>query len=245
MAIAAADWRDASSYARLLPGDRRCFAWEWLRRTPAYVEAWAVRGSPASFELVRLEDPARDALSARPMWMPTIDCAVLRAHGAVSDSGERLDFSRFGRLLTTVPGHEGLTHVLLSNGLRTLRLDVNTRVSFDLPMALTWSLTGVVTITPQLLALEQFSALARLGRFSRSLHSAQRGAHRWIAMLRAHDAAASGATAREIVEGLFGVEAAQPRWRTTAGSWRLRAQRLLAAARACLEVGPSMWLGRK
>jgi hypothetical protein len=61
-------------------------------------------------------------------------------------------------------------------------------------------------------------------------------------MLRVHDALAAGASHREIVEWLFGIDVAAPRWRASAGPWRLRVQRLAAGARRALAMGPAEWL---
>ena len=245
MAIARGDWHDRAFYARLLAGDRRCFAWEWLRRTPAYGAAWSAGDSAERFGLWRLEDPTRDALAARPMWTASVDRSVLRADGCAAEGGDRLEFARLRSCATLIPVGKARWCILLSDGLRSVRVDLFASAPLSMPMTLTWHIPGVYDVRARLTALAQFAALARLGRFSRSLHPPERRSRRWIAMLRAHDALASGATNREIVAELFGVATAGPHWRLAAASWRLRAQRLASGARACLAMGPGGWLGNK
>jgi hypothetical protein len=243
VAIAAGAWRDTASYAHLLAGDRRCFAWEWLRRTPAYVEAWRTGAPPEPFGLVRLEDPALGVPAARPMWTDAVDRAVLLGDGLTATGADQLDFSRLCPFATVIPAGKGRRHILFSDGLRSIRLDLSGSVPLSTPMALTWHIPGVNTAGARLTALAQFFALARRGRFSRHLHPPERRAARWIAMLRVHDALGVGATTREIVTEMFEVETGGTHWRTVAGAWRLRAQRLAAGARSRLAMGPAGWLG--
>ncbi len=245
MAVVAADWRNAGAYDRLLPGDPRCFAWDWLRRTPAYVETWKARRSPAPFGLVRLEDPAVDAFAARPIWSAMTDAGVLRAIGRSAEGGDRLSFETLAPFVTAAALNPGFKHILLSDGLRSIRIDLRAESSLDKEMALSWHLTGISRLARQLNALAQFRALARLRRFSLTLHPTASRAARWTAMLRVHDAIAAGATNREIVAVLFGLNTSAARWRADASSWRLRVQRLAAGAREHLALGPAAWLGNE
>jgi hypothetical protein len=245
-AIPRGDWHDESAYARFLPGDRHCFAWEWLRRSPAYAEAWMKgNGAATAFGLLRLEDPARDALTARPFWHRGVDRAVLRAEARPSDQHDRLDLRPLAPLATVIASDddEAGEHILLSDGLRSIRIDLLSGSLAAGPAALRWHIDGLTGAGPQLLALRQLVALARAGGFARSLHPRERCARRWIEMLRVHDAIAAGATHREIVAHLFGIDVAGPRWRLAAGSWRLRVQRLAGGARAALALRPARWLG--
>jgi hypothetical protein len=63
----ARDWRDPAHYRALRDAGRAAFAWEWLRRDPAYRQA-ALIGIPANarrFGLVRFESPELAAPDAR------------------------------------------------------------------------------------------------------------------------------------------------------------------------------------
>jgi hypothetical protein len=243
VAIAGSDWHDAAAYARLLAADRRCFAWEWLRRTPEYHLAWSSGGRSDRFGLARLEDPGLDALVARPLWTANVDRAVLSADGRAAGESDRLDWSSLAPFTTIVSVGRRHKHILLSDGLRSIRVDLSVSSSVAKPAMLTWHIPSGRGVGLQLAALAQFDALIRLGRFSRSLHPPERRARRWIAMLRVHDALAIGATNREIVTEMFDVPASAARWRSAVGPWRLRVQRLAAGARACLAMGPAGWLG--
>ena len=243
MAIAGSDWHDAAAYARLLSGDRRCFAWEWLRRTPEYRLAWSSGDPSDRFGLARLEDPGLDALLARPVWTANVDVAVLSADGQAAGEGDWLDWSSLAPFMTIVAAGRRHKHILLSDGLRSIRVDLSVSSSVAKPIMLTWHIPGGRGMGLQLAALAQLDALIRLGRFSRSLHPPERRARRWIAMLRVHDALAVGTTNREIVTEMFDVPTTGACWRSAVGPWRLRVQRLAAGARACLAMGPAGWLG--
>ncbi len=243
MAIAGANWRDAHAYERLLAGDRRCFAWEWLRRAPAYVEAWKKSGAaPGPCGLIGLEDPGADALSARPLWRSSFDRAVLHVEAGPPVGDDCLDLGQFAGLLSIMSGDEAREHVLLSDGLRSIRLDVIGGSLRGGPAIVKWRVNGIAYAGPQLLALRQLSALVQHGRFARSLHRPERRARHWAAMLRVHDAIAAGQSHRDIVPMLLGVDVSGVRWRTGAGDARSRVQRLAAGARAAVAAGPAPWL---
>ncbi|MEO7688347.1 MAG: DUF2285 domain-containing protein [Sphingomonas sp.] len=243
---AAADWRDVAVYARLLAGDHACFAWEWLRRSPAYVESWETGcGVPSAFGLVRFEDPARDAIIARPFWHAGVDPAVLRGEVVTSGSRDLFDLALLPHLVTSIAPRllgEVSEHILVSDGLRSVRIDLAAGGPADLPAAVRWHIDGLRDAGPQLLALRQLVALSRSGQFSKSLHRPERRARRWIEMLRVHDAIAAGVTHRDIAGALFDVDVSGTGWRAAAGSWRLRVQRLAAGARECIAMGPAGWL---
>lgn len=87
-------WRNAINYKSLLIADRRCFAWEWLRRTDTYRAAYRDKNlSPSAFGLLGYEDPTLATPKARPIWSPDIDAKVLasRANGKLRANGDMLD----------------------------------------------------------------------------------------------------------------------------------------------------------
>lgn len=234
-AAIAADWRDAAVYQWLTRADRSCFAWEWLRRTGAYRDACASpRIAPAQFGLLRFEDPACDALVARPIWLSAVDRAVLRGVAHAADGPGCFDLALFERLATVGVGEPGsgvAEYVLLSDGLRSIRFDLMSGTLLSGPVFLRWRIDGLADVAPQLLALRRLIAFARLGGFAASLHGSERRARRWIQMLRVHDARCAGASYRDIVPVLFAVDVSGSRWRSTAPTYRLRVQRLVAGAR--------------
>lgn len=180
-----------------------------------------------------------DALIARPMWNATVDSRILRAeaHRPVA----HLDLVR-NLALATIVMEGTCEHILYSDGLRSIRLALDYGPMAEGEDELRWSLAGLANIEPQLLALRQLSALHRHGRFARSLHPLERRSSRWTQMLQVHDARAQGASYREIVAVLFGIDVSGARWRADAAPWRLRAQRLAAGATSAIALGPAPWL---
>lgn len=241
------DWKDAARYTPLRDADRSIFAWEWLRRDPCYRAAAmaALEGRiqdegavPASrWGLHAFEMPDRTAPSARPMWRSDICANVLPVStmkpGAAADAFMLADF----RPLATIVRDAGGERLLLSDGLRVVRIDVLTGSVARGPVQLCHLLTGFASVDGPLLALRRLIALQRTGRFSRSLHAREARAGRWILMLRAHDALAAGADQRAIAGHLLGRDAHGPLWRSRASSLRSRAQRLVRAARLMAQGG--------
>ena len=236
------DWRDAAAYAPLLEADRSLFAWEWLRRDSDYRAAagrcGALGGSAscedhaaAAFGVVAFECPNRAVPNARPLWRSDVHPHVLIVERLkAGNSGDEFDFHWVADLATIVAGHGG-DHLLLSDGLRTVRLDGPCGSFSRGPACLRYQLEGLASAEPPLLALRRFLALCRMGHFARSLHAPEARARRWILMLRARDALAAGAGQREIAKVLLSSSAAQPRWRSSEPSLRSQAQRLVRSAR--------------
>jgi hypothetical protein len=231
------DWKDASAYAPLLQADRSIFAWEWLRRDPLYREA--AEGSAVqepSWEaerwgLIGFESPRLPAPLARPVWAAAAHPPVLevlaRGRGSIADSFE---LGRFGGISTLIAGRRR-EHLLISDGLQSIRLDVLAGTLAQGPAELRYLLAGISSVERPLLTLRRMLALARTGRFSRSLHPQEPRARTWVLMLRACDALQSGADQRQIAEILLNRGASEPRWRSFAPSLRSRAQRLVRSAR--------------
>lgn len=240
-ATEARDWRDADAYAPLLYADRTLFAWEWLRRNRIYCAAASAcpardvlgaRGlQPLDFGLLAFEPPERGVPMARPLWSASSCAFVLTAGQApLRHSGDRFpvdELRRSARVLTI-----GETdHWLLSDGLRAIRVDAPREVLAGRSGGLCFTLAGLASAEPPLLALRRLIALCRTGRFARSLHRREVRAHRWILALRAFDALAAGADQRQIAEVLLSRTAVGPRWRSEEPSLRTRAQRLVRDAR--------------
>jgi len=242
------DWRDADSYAPLLDADRSLFAWEWLRRDANY-RAAAVRArsthsgptppcaSAEEFGLLGFEPAHLGVPDARPVWRSDHHPYVLWAEaGGVNTSSDLFDPDRLRGLVRLVAGH-GCDHLLLSDGLRSIRIDGPAGTFSGGPACLRYRIEGLAAAEAPLLTLRRFLALCGSGRFSRSLHRRGAQARRWILMLRASDALAAGATQREIAATLLSRSAAEPLWRSRESSIRSQAQRLVRAARNMTDGG--------
>lgn len=231
------DWRDGASYAQLLCAERSAFAWEWLRRQPDYRVA-ALRNSgfsghagAAAWGLHRFEDPDIGVPLARPLWRADRLRRFLRATAIASEADEdSFVLGRFGTLATICSDEAG-EHLLLSDGWRSLRLDLAGASVRDGPVRLSYDIRGFAAAGKPLLALRQLMALAATGSLSPHLHPPDRRAHRQILLLRAFDALAAGVGQRAIAAALLGNCANEERWRIEAPSLRSQVQRLVRASR--------------
>jgi hypothetical protein len=234
------EWRDAAAYAPLLKIERAGFAWEWLRRDAVYraaaIEAIAARRrstiraeetAAAAWGLHEFEDPHLAAPAARPVWRKERHDLVLEADGeGWTGEVDALSLGGFMHLATMVEAKE-VQHLLLSNGYRSIRLDVSGGSLLSGPVRLHYRLSGIDSAQAPLLALRRLLALTRSGRFSKALHPPEARALRLVTLLRAHDAVQAGATQREIATVLLSADAAEERWRVRAPSVRSQVQRLV------------------
>lgn len=236
-----ADWRDAAAYAPLLEADRAIHAWEWLRRDPDYrlTALTALSGEGGSgtaqardWGLEVFEEPDLATPLARPMWRRHVHPAVLPVMAAAGGRPEdKFDLETLGDLATVVRSDCGVEHILLSDGFRTIRLDILAGSLAAGPAQLRYLLAGLGSVERPLLTLQRLLLLCRTGRFGRSLHCPEPRARRWLLMLRAHDAWAAGADQRAIAAALLSQSASAPRWRSEAPSLRSQVQRLVRGAR--------------
>jgi hypothetical protein len=235
------DWRDGGAYAPLIGADRSLFAWEWLRRDPFYRAAAASafarsserRENPAAaaFGLVSFERPERAVPHGRPLWRSSSWPQVLPAErGGRGSPEDRFDLRRLSGLATLVAGAAS-DYLLLSDGWRAIRLDGPRGAFREEPVQLRYLVEGLASAEPRLVTLRRFLALCRCGRFSRSLHSLESRARRWILMLRAWDALVAGADQRQIAQALLSRSVSQAGWRSREPSVRSQAQRLVRSAR--------------
>jgi hypothetical protein len=140
-------------------------------------------------------------------------------------------------LVTIVRAGTGHEHLLLSDGFRAIRIDVLAGSLAKGPVRLRYLLAGLASVERPLLTLRRLLAICRTGRFSPSLHPVEARTRRFVLMLRANDALASGATQREIAAELLSVEAWEDRWRVGAPTLRTQVQRLARSARVMASGG--------
>lgn len=235
-----ADWRSAEAYAELMLCDRRAFAWEWLRRCPAYRRCWLrrerlPRDAPAQMGLIGWIDPALPAPRARPIWSMDTDPAVLdgrpaRPSDPREDMGDSLDILAIAPLVSVAVTAEA-EHWLLSDGRWTIRLDLHDGTLLGGPLLIEHRLTGLRALRPRLAALRQLASLAERGALPASLRPRERRAAQWILELRVADALLAGASQQDMARRLFGGAVAPDRWRLESSAYRLRVQRLVRRAR--------------
>ena len=237
------DWRDGAAYRPLLGADRALFAWEWLRRDPDYQSAAAQRlsgpderrATPQMFGLVAFEPAGLGVPVARPLWRQQ-DCRLVLAVEPGTGCGELFDASRFAALAGVAASDRG-EHLLLSDGLRQIRLDGPPQCFTSGPLRLRYVIEGIGSAERALLTLQRLLALCRSGRFSRVLHRPEVRARRWIMLLRSYDAFMAGADQRSIAAVLLSESVAQSGWRVRESSIRLQVQRLVRSSRAIAAGG--------
>jgi hypothetical protein len=232
MAGAQQDWRDGAAYAALLHAERSIFAWEWLRRDTAYRAGFqAGKCAARQWGLLQYEDPDLPAPLARPFWAKEAEPYTLCAAASPCDPGpDAFDPALLPGLVSSIQGGEN-RHLLISNGLRTIRLDLVGKCLGAGPIRLRFMVEGLGSAGPSLLSLRQLIALCRRGRFEGPLFRPETRARRWILELRAFDALSAGAAQRDVAALLFGMPAELCRWRIEAPSVRLQVQRLVRRAR--------------
>lgn len=227
---------------------RSAFAWEWLRRMPAYRSAClSAEGGDdldaVRFGLHRFESANKAVPDARPIWRAGVDPAVVRAAVSPGQPGEGDGFD-MGRLASIAACHRseaGEEHWLLGDGQRHVRLDIVSGTLTTGPALLEYHISGLSRALPQLAALNRLVALARTGRMAPSLFPLEQRARRWTLVLRTWDALCAGMSQRDIACELFDLGELS-RWRTAAPSWRRRVQRLVEAARRAADTDPRAWL---
>jgi len=246
----AAEWKEGDAYASLLRADRAILAWEWLRRRADYrlaaghlyprpgiaaqpadrgAERWGLHG----FEPSDLPAPC-----ARPLWRAEFHPYVLEVAAAPGTCGDdSFDLVRFAGQAKLALSPQGAEHLLLTDGLRTIRLDVIEGSLRSGPVQLHYRISGMDAAQAPLLTLRRLLAFGRHGRFLNALHPPEARARRVILLLRAHDALATGATQRQIAEVLLDATASRTSWRSESPSLRSQAQRLIRGAREMLSGG--------
>lgn len=238
------DWARLHLYEGLRYADRTAFAWEWLRRTTSYRDAWNLfamrqhlpRPRPRQFGLERFEDPALRVPIARPLWSADIDPSVIRA--AVLDpfarAADRIDLWRLLPLVSVSIDENQIEHLLLSNGAQSLRIDIVEGTLIGNPASLHYGLHGIAALRGPVAALHRLIYLVEKGGFEDRPIGRPRRRERWILELRVADALSDGVGYQQIARGLFGDVIADARWRTENPSHRQRVLRLAKAARANL-----------
>jgi len=237
----AADWRSPHAYSDLLLCDRRVFAWEWLRRSPAYRDLWRDPGRtahvvPRRIGLLAWVDPSLPASDARPIWSIDTDPHVLRGRpaDAAGAADDLVDIRSLSTLVSVEVDAAHVEHWLLSNGHWAVRLDLHDGTLLGGPTLVEHRMTGLASTRPKIEALRQFIHLVQKGRLPASLLPRERRAAQWILELRAGDALLEGAPQQAMARALFRRAIAPDRWRIESASYRLRVQRLVRVARRYL-----------
>lgn len=244
------NWQVPGSYDILLDTDPYGMAWEWLRRTDAYRSAWqrlnrSSKAPPArTFGLERYEDPGLSVPSARPIWSSAVYADVIRAH--VSDPfaarRDRVDLHMLSRFVSVAISDDEIEHLLLSDGLHSIRIDVVVGTLIGCPSSLTYLLHGLSGLRGPMHALKRLANLVRSGTFEPTIVTSAARRRRWITELRVADATMAGADQQTIARALFGPAISARRWRVESAEYRRRTQRLVHHASDLLTRPLDRWL---
>jgi hypothetical protein len=172
-----------------------------------------------------------DAIKARPIWDRAVDTSVVTVSTSGATALNAFDVRHVMGLATIVTSCAGVEHLLLSDGLRHLRLDVVRGTLLAGPVAMHFSLNDGPTLSAQLDTVRHWQRFRKgrdLGRIAKQEHRARI----WVRQLRALDGAVAGATMREIAQTLFPALATSVALQDRNSAIRSRVRRLLRAARA-------------
>lgn len=245
-------WPAAPAYRYLDGAGPADFAWEWLRRDPAYRQLAhdTAPKAPDAFTTVALAAPectARWGCLTRPdplltwrdapiLWRFGLDPSVLEVRALPLDGGDRptFDLSRCGATALLVCGLDR-EHVLLRADTGTVRLDVLSGSLADGPVALVHDFTAAEAIELTLAALRRFLCLCRNGTLPPlPVPSVQRW-QRQATALRVHDAQSEGASIRDIGLMLYGAERVRLEW--SGEALKSQCRRLIDLAREMVSGG--------
>jgi len=244
----AMDWRDSDSYLWVTALPRPALAWEFVRRSPAYREAYHscdLSEHGAAWPMVRLENPCLDARHAVPAWTGGVCDEILPLRtGAGPEEAIRaaINVDQLRCQMTTIEENAGTTHVLFAERGRQLHLAVEVDPTAGLalmtpalaPMPLTWKRT---------LALPRLSDLAEHGELREHLYPAESRAPRFARILQALDGALAGARHRDIAVSLFGERRVTQDWASPDNHLRDHARRAVAQGRIMMAEGFVRLLG--
>ena len=182
------------------------------------------------------EHPDLRAPEARIIWRADFDPAALPVSIApcAAPAEDGIDVVRLAPWLRIATDAEGREYAALTDGRRHLRLDImeGSLVRSEGVILLRYELWGAKTAARRLRTLERFLDLVRTGRFRAPLYPLDPGVGRGVALLRVHDARASGASHREIGEVLFGTQAVETGWEGRSDHVRQRVRRMVKSAKA-------------
>jgi hypothetical protein len=178
------------------------------------------------------EAPETGSPSARLLWHARLDPAVLEveASPALSHEPDAFNLERFEAFAIVAMGKSGKEHIALSDGYRRIRMDVVSGTLLEGPIILAHRLTGLIGLSPKLLALRRLIALTRTQRFGASLFPVAPRTAGIVAALQVFDALAVGASYRDIAVSLYGKDRAAAEWNGASDSMRSRVRRLVRLA---------------
>lgn len=174
------------------------------------------------------------------MWSADLDPEALSVDVVPSGAHDpdRIDRDLLRQYLFLVRDSNGHEHVVLSDGLHRIRLDIaHGSLAGAGPVTFHYHLSGTRSAELKLRPLARLLDLCRRGRFAAGMFPREAKVERWIALLRVHDALLEGASRREIAVALLGRDPAADDDAAVSDSLRSRVRRLIRDARAMARGG--------
>lgn len=241
MGVSAECWIPMAAYLYALHLDGPGLAWEYLRRHPDYRRDWRRRqrrGEAACrWGLRLLEDPDLDAREAHPAWNSDAASVLLQA-----DADPPPGASAFA--LWRLPGRKQLLHdgrrLLLATRWPGSQVRLVVAPGLEDGMAYVYAVRGSADGGEGARMLAE--GLAKLAAGADGASAAvSRPRPNAAALLELHtlqalDATLSGASSRQVAEGLFGADAVVEGWHAD-GGLRSRVRRLVRRGRALMRGG--------
>lgn len=245
------EWHPSAAYLYVLTLDGPALAWEYLRRNLHYRAAYGRHAGGSADELAHaapwglrlLEDPARDARDAQPVWLPDPD-GLPQLH---PDAAAAPDAPVFA--LWRMPGRKQLAHDGQRLLLTAYRPEGTLRAAFsptlEHGMAYAHGLASGARLRERWhaagAAMERLDAFYGHNAARPSLHAHAHGRPDRIALLHMRslqtlDGLAAGATQRQIAQALFGATLVAERWHDL-GEMRAQVRRLARRGRALVDGG--------
>jgi len=230
-----------AAYLYLLHQDGPALAWEYLRRHPEYQRDWL--RAPDSTDAARrwglrlLEDPARDARDAHPVWFPEHD-AVMQVYVDADPPPDARPFD-----LWSIPGSKQLFH----DGKRLVLVTrwpgncARMALAQDLGHGEAYCYAVRASSVPDV----RHRAAAEQNKLTVAARPTPAGVARSrptsttmldLHTLQALDATLAGASLRQTAEGLFGISAVAEGWHTDSGL-RSRVRRLVRRGQTLMDGG--------
>lgn len=237
-------------YAWLLGLARHGWAWEFLRRSPSYIELFLERGpvdaDAASWGLLRYENHALDARAASVFWRHE-DCPSVLRLTALRDS-ERATSVAFN--LDHVSSRIEFCHS--NNGDRTDVLFVEAGRFLQVSISGTQDLKKAVLFMPALELPENVTAraasyrrlndLIHRGHLRPTLYPQEPRGPRLINVLKALDGSLAGLSHREIALLIFSKERVEADWGGRQHNLRDQVRRAIAYGHSLMDGGYRQFL---
>jgi hypothetical protein len=242
-------WPGDQAYGYLEDIDPAGFAWEWLRRDPAYrrLEPAPHRTGPAGVTLIEhaahpvvtrwgclnVEDSALPASDGMILWSSALDPSVVRSVAVPAATGQvgAFNLRHFGGSAVLVAGGAGAEHLLIGASSGGLRLDLLEGTLLQGPVMLRYDFSAVGDIEPLLAPLRAFHHFCRTGELSPPLPRKRQRDRRVVDALRTHDALQAGASIRDVGILLFGARRVAEEWGAPGEALKSHSRRMIALAR--------------